>query len=183
MRKVLSLFCLAILCTFLIGCTDLDRLDKNVYLSETVTIDDEYVFKVLKVTESKTYINGDSEFDSKYENGLFLTLTIELTRKTLEKPTNNNINSKWFKLKKGVGFTIWKSSWDETISANAHIDALESSLIEFTIGANENKEFTVVFELGEKYLDTDRILTLEIDRPWSGANAKEIVLIQRPNEK
>jgi len=38
----------------------------------------------------------------------------------------------------------------------------------------------VYFEIAQNYLNTDRILTLEIDRPWTPAGAKEIVLINRP---
>ena len=79
-----------------------------------------------------------------------------------------------------LSVTLWKTSLGETIDANKHIDALESCIEPFELSQGENKEIIVVFDIAENYLNTDRVLTLEIDRPWSPANAKEIVLIDRP---
>jgi hypothetical protein len=78
---------------------DLDRLDSNTYINEeTSRIDNEYVFKVIGITESPKYIKDDVEYDSKFENGIFITVKIIVTRLTLEKSEENTINPEWFKL-------------------------------------------------------------------------------------
>lgn len=162
---------------------DLDRLDSNTYINEeTSRIDNEYVFKVIGITESPKYIKDDVEYDSKFENGIFITVKIIVTRLTLEKSEESTISPEWFKLKKGVGFRVWNSSLGETFKANDHINAVESSFEPFIPEKGSSVEISVVFDIGEKYLNTDRVLTLEIDRPWSIAGALEVVLIDRPNK-
>ena len=164
------------------ACDNVDYSASNTFINEeTQAIDNEYIFKVLDLTESRTYSINDMEYDSRYDNGLFLSIKISVHRKTIEKANSKEINAEWFKLKRGKGFTVWKTSIGETIDANTHIDALESSVTPFELEQNETKEIIVVFEIAENYLDTDRILTLEIDRPWTVAGAKEIVLIHRPD--
>jgi len=166
------------------GCNnDLDRKDSNIYLNEeTSRIDNEYIFTVTEIAESTKYIKDEIEYDSKYENGVFITLKIIVKRLNLEKSDDHSISPAWFKIKKGVGFTVWKSSFGETIKANAHIDALESSFESHIPDKGTSAEIFVVFDIGEKYLDTNRVLTLEIDRPWSIAGALEVVLIERPSK-
>ena len=166
---------------FLTACENIDYNSSNTYINEeTTAIDNEYVFKVLELNESATYEINSTTYASKYDNGLFLSIRISIHRETVENANSREIDSSWFKLKRGVGFTLWKTSLGETIDANKHIDALESCIEPFELSQGENKEIIVVFEIAENYLNTDRVLTLEIDRPWSTANAKEIVLIDRP---
>jgi|GEM_PF-5426633 len=164
------------------GCkNDLDRIDSNIYLKEeTSKIDNEYIFTVVEIMESSKYVRDEIEYDSKYENGVFITLKIIVKRLNLEKTDDKSISPAWFKVKIGAGFTVWNSSLGETIKANEHIDALKSSFETFTPDKGTSEEIFVVFDIGEKYLDTDRVLTLEIDRPWSAAGALEVVLIERP---
>ena len=181
LRRLATFMFVGFALTLLSSCTDIDRLDSNTYMNEeTARIDNEYVFKVIEITESEKYIKDGIEYDSSYENGLFISLKIIVNRKTLEKAKDYEINPTWFKLKRGVGFTVWKSTLGETISANKHIEAVESCFETFIPEKGESIEIIVIFDIGENYLGTDRVLTLEIDRPWSMANAKEIVLIERP---
>lgn len=168
---------------FFTACGDIDYNSSNTFINEeTLAIDNEYVFKVLELSESNQYELNGNIYDSKYDSGLFLSVKIMIHRKTIENAESRIIDSSWFKLKRGVGFTIWKTSIGETIDANKHIDALESCIEPFEMFQGEDKEIVVVFEIAENYLNTDRILTLEIDRPWSTADAKEIVLINRPEK-
>lgn len=183
LKRLSTLLLFGLMLMLLGSCTDIDRLDSNIYLNEeTPRIDDEYVFKVIEILESDKYIKDEIEYDSSYENGVFISLRIVVSRKTLENSEDLEISSSWFKLKRGVGFTVWKSTLGETISANKHIEAVESSLEPFIPEKGESIEIVVVFDIGENYLGTDRVLTLEIDRPWSVANAKEVVLIERPTK-
>lgn len=183
-NKFLSIFIIAmIFCSVLLfgACKNIDYDKSNTFINEeTESIDNEYIFKVLELNESNTYVSNNITYDSKYDNGLFLSVKISVRRKTIKNATSREINSEWFKLKRGKGFTIWKTSLGETIDANKHIEALESSVAPFKLEQNETKVIIAVFEIAENYLNTDRLLTLEIDRPWSTANAKEVILITRP---
>ena len=166
---------------FLSACENVDYKSSNTFINEeTDAIDGEYVFKVLELSESSVYCKNNITYDSKYDNGLFLSVKISIHRKTIENADSKTIDSSWFKIKRGKGFTLWKTSLGETIDANKHIDALESSVEPFEMMQNEDKQIIVVFEIAQNYLNTDRVLTLEIDRPWTPASAKEIVLINRP---